>query len=237
MERDEFGRIPEEFAKPGDEFNAPQEDIRTTAKKIEEDSKKLKTMRWRRMLRALACAAMVTVIASETPDFLFPETDVVSLIADYATDATIVPSVTDYIADAIDVSNVPDDSDDVLSEEVISPIENTNTTDTEYTDSTVSVGQDAETGEQTGTEPVEEEFITCVTCNGHGFICPGSVAADDPEGCHGEMYVQCKACNGTGKEADGSPCSWCKGTLTHLCPSFEEHYECPDCGGTGKIEN
>lgn len=75
--------------------------------------------------------------------------------------------------------------------------------------------------------------VTCRTCNGAGFICPGSAENDDPEGCHGTLYVHCKACHETGKEADGRPCTWCKGTLQHLCPSWEYHYDCPDCGGSG----
>ncbi len=77
--------------------------------------------------------------------------------------------------------------------------------------------------------------IMCDECNGYGIICNGSVEADDPEGCHGVGIVQCKACNRTGKESDGSPCDWCKGTLSHICPSFEFHITCEKCGGTGYI--
>lgn len=80
------------------------------------------------------------------------------------------------------------------------------------------------------------DLITCAECNGYGIICPGSVEADDPEGCHGADIVSCKACSGTGREADGRSCSWCNGTLQHRCPSFEYHYECPVCEGKGVIE-
>lgn len=88
-------------------------------------------------------------------------------------------------------------------------------------------------------EETIEDFIPlteqiCPDCQGHGFICPGDPRADDPEGCHGEMYVHCKACNNTGYQ-NGKLCSWCKGTLTHLCPSFESHYTCEKCQGSGVI--
>ena len=76
--------------------------------------------------------------------------------------------------------------------------------------------------------------ITCSECNGHGLICLGDPNADDPEGCHGEVYVQCKACDNTGYQ-NGELCSWCKGTLTHMCPSFESHYTCPKCEGKGTV--
>ena len=75
----------------------------------------------------------------------------------------------------------------------------------------------------------------CALCFGAGFICPGSIEANDPEGCHGDLYVRCRACNNTGYEQDGRLCSWCKGTLVHLCGSFEKHYPCEMCGGTGKL--
>ena len=83
-------------------------------------------------------------------------------------------------------------------------------------------------------EQISPKESVCPDCEGHGFICPGDPRADDPEGCHGNEYVTCKACNSTGYQ-DGELCSWCKGTLTHLCPSFESHYTCPTCNGSGYI--
>ena len=77
-------------------------------------------------------------------------------------------------------------------------------------------------------------YKQCGTCEGRGILCGGSAAADDPEGCHGSIVSNCKACGGTGLE-NGKPCSWCKGTLKHLCPSFEVHRACPDCGGLGVV--
>ena len=77
-------------------------------------------------------------------------------------------------------------------------------------------------------------YKQCVTCEGRGILCGGSAAADDPEGCHGSIVSNCKACSGTGLQ-NGKPCSWCKGTLKHLCPSFEVHRTCPDCDGLGVV--
>jgi len=96
-----------------------------------------------------------------------------------------------------------------------------------------SVNADSDT-EEASSEPETSETVTCDVCNGAGFICNGSAEADDPEGCHGEDYVDCKACNQTGYQ-NGKLCSWCKGTLRHRCPSFEFHIVCEKCNGTGSI--
>lgn len=96
------------------------------------------------------------------------------------------------------------------------------------------IGNNSTEGDELSGE-TDVQYADCETCSGTGIICPGSVAADDPEGCHGKVMVKCKACNNTGYEPNGKLCSWCKGTLEHLCPSFEYHRECDVCGGTGKI--
>lgn len=111
--------------------------------------------------------------------------------------------------------------------------EETNSPENE--DANGSNDNDESTSEDNGDEDVHESVV-CSDCEGKGIICPGSIEADDPEGCHGNIYVDCKACNGTGKEANGRVCNWCKGTLRHMCPSFEFHYECPTCGGSGLEE-
>lgn len=82
---------------------------------------------------------------------------------------------------------------------------------------------------------IDTRYNLCSNCNGKGILCGGSAAADDPDGCDGAVVSICKACGNTGMEADGSPCSWCKGTLRHLCPSFEVHRNCPDCNGSGVV--
>lgn len=84
-----------------------------------------------------------------------------------------------------------------------------------------------------GDMEAEQFFVQCSACEGRGILCPGSAAADDPEGCHGSVAVHCLACGDTGHERDGTLCSWCKGTLRHLCPSFEYHRACPACAGSG----
>lgn len=89
-------------------------------------------------------------------------------------------------------------------------------------------------GSGEGTVAVDAEYVQCETCEGNGILCGGSAAADDPEGCHGSVVSHCRACNNTGLQ-NGKPCSWCKGTLVHLCPSFEVHRTCPDCNGLGLV--
>lgn len=83
-----------------------------------------------------------------------------------------------------------------------------------------------------GDSDITGEIKQCDDCNGTGIICGGSLLADDPDGCGGYVIVNCKACNNTGYEK-GKPCSWCNGTLRHLCPSFEVHRVCDKCGGKG----
>lgn len=78
-------------------------------------------------------------------------------------------------------------------------------------------------------------YSLCSNCNGKGILCGGSAAADDPDGCNGNVVSNCMACSNTGMKADGSPCSWCKGTLRHLCPSFEVHRNCTECNGSGVV--
>lgn len=150
----------------------------------------------------------------------------------------------DYAADKVDFNVIMDyDGNDIESESLFfdnTEIGQENVTDSQ-TDTGGSVDLNGINNEKKDSETEIEKDITeaiehdCSTCNGTGIICPGSVAADDPEGCHGAVIVDCKACNGTGYEKNGKVCVWCKGTLKHLCPSFEYHYECPDCKGLGRI--
>jgi len=135
-----------------------------------------------------------------------------------------------------DITETEKDVDNSLSADTsATEPEDANTKESENTENISSTETDTETDDS-----ATETFVmtvTCSTCNGYGIICPGSVEADDPEGCHGVDMVDCKACDGTGYEADGvTLCGWCKGTLKHRCPSFEYHYECPDCNGTGNVD-
>lgn len=150
----------------------------------------------------------------------------------------------DYAADKVDFNVIKDFNGDNIESESLITGEETGASEPEDTvnpqqdiiGGTTGIGGNNEIDSTQGTEGDRELVeIDCPTCNGTGIICPGSVAADDPEGCHGNVIVDCKACNGTGHEADGRLCSWCNGTLQHMCPSFENHYDCPECNGVGKI--
>ncbi len=100
----------------------------------------------------------------------------------------------------------------------------------------------------------ENNELSCPNCNGTGVVSVRKTTSQtyevpcDYPGCKNGK-VQCGTCSGTGKNADGTPCSVCKGKGVincHVCSgvgkikrvkqeTWLEHEPCHICNGRGMV--
>ena len=100
----------------------------------------------------------------------------------------------------------------------------------------------------------DNKELSCPNCKGNGVVSVRKTTSQtyevpcDYPGCrHGK--VQCGVCSGTGKNADGTPCTTCRGTGKVNCrvcngvgkvkrvkqESWLEHETCHICNGRGMV--